>query len=296
MVSRLRIALGMTLIFAFLFGTPVFAGGWAVITLDDLPTYIAAGEPLTVGFTVLQHGKTPLDGLEPTVTAYLNNEQKFVVEAEPDGPSGHYTAKLIFPKEGDWRWSIRAFGMEQLMPTLRISEPVVEVVSQPDVKSESLAKSESMLRIVRLSALGVGLGGLIFAFRRRSRLGMALAVVCLSVGVGSFMTAPAVPAVEAQVESSSEVLSESSVSQVELGGQLFVAKGCIACHANNKVENASDYWRTDAGPNLTTFSASPEALRLRLKDPSSVKSDTQMPDLNLSEFEIEALIVFINSK
>ena len=125
---------------------------------------------------------------------------------------------------------------------------------------------------------------------------MALAVVCLSVGVGSFMTAPAVPAVEAQVESSSEVLSESSVSQVELGGQLFVAKGCIACHANNKVENASDYWRTDAGPNLTTFSASPEALRLRLKDPSSVKSDTQMPDLNLSEFEIEALIVFINSK
>ena len=84
--------------------------------------------------------------------------------------------------------------------------------------------------------------------------------------------------------------------EVELGGQLFVAKGCIACHANNKVENASDYWRTDAGPNLTTFSASPEALRLRLKDPSSVKSDTQMPDLNLSEFEIEALIVFINSK
>jgi cytochrome c1 len=47
---------------------------------------------------------------------------------------------------------------------------------------------------------------------------------------------------------------------------------------------------------LSNFSASPEALRLRLKDPASVKSDTWMPNLNLSDAEIEALIAFINSK
>ncbi len=35
---------------------------------------------------------------------------------------------------------------------------------------------------------------------------------------------------------------------------------------------------------------------LRLKDPKLVKSDTQMPNLHLSEAEIEALIAFINSK
>jgi cytochrome c1 len=33
-----------------------------------------------------------------------------------------------------------------------------------------------------------------------------------------------------------------------------------------------------------------------LKDPALVKSDTQMPNLNLAEDEIEALIAFINSK
>ena len=49
-------------------------------------------------------------------------------------------------------------------------------------------------------------------------------------------------------------------------------------------------------PNLSKFSASPEALRLRLKDPASVKSDTNMPNLDLAEDEIEALIAFINSK
>jgi hypothetical protein len=60
---------------------------------------------------------------------------------------------------------------------------------------------------------------------------------------------------------------------------------------------ASEYQNIQMGaPDLTKFSASPEALRLRLKDPSSVKSDTRMPNLHLSAVEIEALITFINSK
>jgi hypothetical protein len=36
-------------------------------------------------------------------------------------------------------------------------------------------------------------------------------------------------------------------------------------------------------------------LEMRLKDPTSVKSDTKMPELELSESEIAALIEFINS-
>ncbi len=62
--------------------------------------------------------------------------------------------------------------------------------------------------------------------------------------------------------------------------------------------NSYDYWTMDVkgATNLSSFSASPEILRIRLKDPSAAKSDTQMPQLNLSEAEIEALIAFINSK
>lgn len=102
---------------------------------------------------------------------------------------------------------------------------------------------------------------------------------------------------EAQSKSVPEVAGNPSIAQADLGRQLFVAKGCITCHVNNKVERASAYWTIDMGaPNLTAFSASPEALRLRLKDPTSAKSDTKMPDLDLSEVEIEALIAFINSK
>ena len=297
MFSRTRIALGLVLLASLILTVPVFAGGWAVITLDELPTNVVAGEPLTVGFTVLQHGKTPMDGLEPTITANLYKEQEFVVNAEPDGKPGHYTATLTFPKEGEWRWFINAFSMNQIMPMLNVSAPVGGVANQPVAKVEPVSASISPLLIVRLSALGIGLAGLVFAFQRKSRLAMVVTALCLLVGPGTFVTEPAVSEVEAQSKSSfEEVGSESSISDVELGRQLFIVKGCITCHVDDKAVRRSEYVAILVGPDLTKFSASPDALRIRLKDPSAAKSDTQMPNLNLSEAEIEALIAFINSE
>lgn len=297
MRSRIRIALGLTLLASFIVAVPVFAGGWAVITLDEMPTNVVAGEPLTVGFVVRQHGKTPMEGLTPTITAMLPKEEHFVVDAEADGKPGHYTATLTFPKEGNWEWTIQAFTLEQPMPTLSVAVAAVIVPNQSIAKKDAVVTSIPVLRVISIAILGIGLAGLMFAYRRKSQLTGVLAGICLLVGVGLLVTAPAVPAVEAQSKSSSDDLNVSSITQVELGRQLFVAKGCITCHVNNKVAHASNYWTVEMGaPNLTNFSASPEALRLRLTDPSSVKSDTQMPNLNLSATEIEALIAFINSK
>jgi mono/diheme cytochrome c family protein len=297
MFYRSRISIGLSLLLTLLFVVPVLAGGWAVITLDELPTGVVAGKPLTIGFIVLQHGRTPMTDIAPTITAKSSSGEKFVVNAEPDGKPGHYTATLTFPKDGDWQWSIQAFTMDQPMPVLSVSAPAVASGSQPAVKTEPATASISPLLIVRSLALVVGFFGLVIAYRRRGRLAMALTATCLLVGVASFMVGATTPEVEAQSKSSSESLSDPSVSQVELGRQLFIAKGCITCHNNTRAAGGTDYWTIDNGaPNLSKFSASPEALRLRLKDPSSVKSDTQMPNLNLSEAEIEVLIAFINSK
>ena len=38
-------------------------GGWAVITLDDLPQSFTVGQAVSLAFTVRQHGHTPLDYL-----------------------------------------------------------------------------------------------------------------------------------------------------------------------------------------------------------------------------------------
>jgi len=44
-------------------------GGWAVITVEQLPDYVTAGQPVTLTFTVRQHGVTRLSGLKPSIEA-----------------------------------------------------------------------------------------------------------------------------------------------------------------------------------------------------------------------------------
>ena len=295
MFSRFRMSIGFALLLSLVFSIPVFAGGWAVITLDELPTGVVAGEPFTIGFTVLQHGRTPMIDLEPTVTAGLSSDEKLVVYAEPEGKPGHYAATLTFPKEGEWEWSIQAFSMDQPMPVLTVAAPGAVSASQP-AKTEPVTGILSPLLILRILTLGIGVIGLVLAFRRRSRLAAALTALCLLVGFALVITgAGTASGLEAQSKPS-EGITESSTSQVELGRQLFIAKGCITCHINNKAARSSEYTTIPVGTNLSKFSASPEVLFVRLKDPSAAKSDTQMPDLDLTKEEIEALIAFINSK
>ena len=94
----------------------VLAGGWAVITLDGVPAEPRAGEPWSIGFTVLQHGQTPVhkldDGyngalVEPTFVA--NNTttgERLEAEATPGKEVGHFTLEVTFPSEGEWQWTI----------------------------------------------------------------------------------------------------------------------------------------------------------------------------------------------
>jgi hypothetical protein len=296
MSSKIRISIGIAILMSLVLALPAFAGGWAVITLDELPTNVVAGEPINIGFTVLQHGRTPMLDLSPTITAKSSNADSMVVNAEAEGDPGHYAATLTFSKAGNWSWSINAFTMDQPMPALTVSAPVAAAVSQPEVATKNA--SPSPLFIVRGLALVIGLVGLVLAFQRKSRQAVALTAFCLLIGLASFVTGSAIPAnVEAQSKSSVDMQGNSSSSQVELGRQLFLAKGCITCHVNSKASTSSDYWTIDMGaPNLSKFSGSAEVLRLRLEDPAQVKSDTKMPKLHLADDEIEALIAFINSK
>ena len=299
MFSRFRMSILMAFLLALAFSIPVLAGGWAVITLDSLPNDVVAGEPINVGFTVLQHGRTPMNDLEPTITANLHKDQSFVVKAEPDGKPGHYAATLTFPTEGEWRWSIQAFSMDQLMTTLAVALPVAGSKKDVAVKTEPIQLQPiSLLWIIRALALGIGAISFAIAVQRKSRLAIALTAFCLFVGLGSFVTGTGVGSkVQAQAESPSISTNADSTSQVELGRQLFVAKGCITCHVNRKIANSSEYWTIDMGAtDLSNFSANPEVLFMRLKDPASVKSDTKMPNLELRKEEIEALVAFINSK
>ena len=297
MITRISRSLAIVLLLSLLLVVPVYAGGWAVITLDELPSNVVAGEPLTIGFTVLQHGRTPMTGLDPTVTANLDKDAQFVVNAEPEGEPGHYTVTLNFPKEGEWGWSIQAFTMDLTMPMLSVAPALGAAADAPIAQAESAFPAFSPMLWMGIFALAVGLVGALIAFRSRNRQAVALTVVSLLAGVTLFIAGTGqASAVEAQADFVSNAVEDSSISQVEYGRQLFIAKGCITCHYNSKAGNSSEYWTIEMGaPDLSSFSANPEVIFMRLKDPASVKSDTQMPQLNLEEWEIEALVAFINS-
>jgi len=295
MIFRSRISLLLALSLSLLVTIPAFAGGWAVITLDELPSGVAAGEPLTIGFTVRQHGRTMMSGLTPKITAILG-EEKLTFFAESEGEPGHYAATLTFPKEGDWKWAVEAFTMVQPMPALTVGAP--EAAVNPLTKeTASVTMLTAFMVPVSLAVLVLGLFAAVIGFRRKSRSLMVLTALCFLAGFSLLVVGRTGAGSGVAVQAKSGLTSDSSLSQVELGRQLFLAKGCITCHNNSRATRSSEYMTIGMGaPDLSKFSASAEALRMRLKDPSSVKSDTMMPNLELSESEIEALIAFINSK
>lgn len=88
-------------------GSIASAGGWAISTLDELPNPIA-GKPIQVGFTIRQHGVTPVDMSEDVgIRITLADGTSHYFPAAGDGIVGHYVARVEFPSAGRYQWSIR---------------------------------------------------------------------------------------------------------------------------------------------------------------------------------------------
>jgi len=97
------------------FALPLIAalGGWATVSVKDLPDYIVAGQPTTLPFTVRQHGVEPLSGLRPTIDA-RSGGMAATADAKQVG-NGEYTAVLTLTQPGDWTITIHSgFGKNRL--------------------------------------------------------------------------------------------------------------------------------------------------------------------------------------
>ncbi len=98
-------------------------GGWAVITVDDLPDYVVAGKETDIGFVIRQHGVSPLAGVSPRVTMKAGNAEVSTM-ARPVGEKGHYLASLTVPRAGDYSVRIQSgFGPSEntLLPVRAIA-------------------------------------------------------------------------------------------------------------------------------------------------------------------------------
>jgi len=90
-----------------------------------------------------------------------------------------------------------------------------------------------------------------------------------------------------------ETAISTTAANLPDGATLFVAKGCGSCHYHEDFNReVIDIFWGDA-PALTNYQGTADFLRVWLKDPRAVRADAQMPNLNLSEAEIEALITLL---
>ena len=81
------------------------------------------------------------------------------------------------------------------------------------------------------------------------------------------------------------------------GQQLFGAKGCAQCHAHAAIPGSGKFGGgyPGAAPDLTNRPGDPAYQRAWLRDPKSVEPATAMPNLNLSDAEIDAIVAFLRA-
>jgi hypothetical protein len=105
MLRRL-IALPVAALAVLAIASIAVAGGWAQVTVPNLPADPPAGEETVIEITVMQHGVTAVSW--PRITVVATNEttdEAVAVQAKASGPEGHYTATLTFPSDGEWALS-----------------------------------------------------------------------------------------------------------------------------------------------------------------------------------------------
>lgn len=106
----MRVAVA-TIVLLLAFGAPAAAGGWAVTTLDQLPPEIHSGQQYALGYTIRQHGVTPIDVTKMGGTTEIqitapDGAKTLRYPGVPEGPTGHYVARVSFPSDGTWTWTV----------------------------------------------------------------------------------------------------------------------------------------------------------------------------------------------
>ena len=87
-------------------------------------------------------------------------------------------------------------------------------------------------------------------------------------------------------------------SDVERGRQLFVAKGCVSCHAKLRNDQNAKFRYADFGPSLVGRPFPVDYLTMKIKNPAEGRTtkvgEIVMPQLELDVPEVEALVHYLS--
>jgi hypothetical protein len=126
----LVVALALALLVAT--AGPASAGGWAVSTLDPVPR-LDPGVALRIGFTIRQHGVTPvaIEGVAIVVKDAQGATTRF--DAASADVVGRYEAEVMFPEAGTYEWEVIQgwFGPQPLGVITIAARPSLALTAPP---------------------------------------------------------------------------------------------------------------------------------------------------------------------
>jgi hypothetical protein len=122
MTRRLAAALTMAILGACLAPVPASGGGWATVGVSSVPDGTRPGDAWLAELTILQHGRTPLEGVNPTLTiAKAGAKTTRTFRARATSKPGVYRVRVVFPSAGTWSYVVYDdFSAEHRFPPVRI--------------------------------------------------------------------------------------------------------------------------------------------------------------------------------
>jgi len=107
-VTRVALLAGCTIALTAA-SVPALRGGWAILTVHDLPESLEAGRPTTIQFSLRQHGEEMMAGRAPVVQLRSGNlitGTREDIRAERTRTPGVYRVSFTPSSEGELRISV----------------------------------------------------------------------------------------------------------------------------------------------------------------------------------------------
>lgn len=282
-VVRGKFLLPLFIFIGLLAANPIYAGGCClVLSVDNLPEIIVAGEPVTLTYTARVTFDDGTFVAQPeTITAvHGDTGEQLLVTAESTSKRNQFEAVLTFPTAGDWQWQLGSRSMPPLMVR------AANATSDDPLPSRPYAGMGFGTSLIGLLAVVIGLGAW---FRHRSPYRLAFIIGAGIVALGGFVFQLAGPG----LATAGTERAVFAIAPEEMGEALFVAKGCTTCHAHEALV-ITQTAVSAIGPDLTYYRGDPDFLRRWLAEPRRIRPNTLMPNLELSEQEIETLVDFLS--
>jgi hypothetical protein len=136
------------------------AGGWATVGLSSTPDGLGPRQAWNVELEILQHGRTPLDAVHPTVTIAAGDTTR-TFQTRSAGRPGTYRAAVTFPHAGTWRYVVDdGFSARHHYPAVRID---------PGAAAHAAADGFAGGRVLLAGLAGVAAAAVVLVPPRRRR-------------------------------------------------------------------------------------------------------------------------------